>query len=128
MVDVAARCGGRPYRWTISPPPPATYAEPVSGTYKEIELVEHPPNGQGATAILMAKILSHFDLPSMDPFGAMRAHVEAEATKLAYDAREPLHRRSGSHDAPCAHAVARDGGGACRADPHGSRDAPIRGR
>ncbi len=63
------------------------YGDPVSGTYKGVELLEHPPNGQGATAILMANILSHFDLPSMDPFGAPRAHVEAEAAKLAYDAR-----------------------------------------
>jgi gamma-glutamyltranspeptidase/glutathione hydrolase len=36
---------------------------------------------------LMLNILSHFDLASMEPFGAMRAHIEAEATKLAYDAR-----------------------------------------
>jgi gamma-glutamyltranspeptidase/glutathione hydrolase len=63
------------------------YAAPVSGFYKETELVEHPPNGQGATAILMNNILSHFDLPSMEPFGATRAHIEAEAAKLAYDAR-----------------------------------------
>ncbi len=63
------------------------YADPISGTYKGVELVEHPPNGQGATAILMANILSHFDLPGMDPLGSRRAHVEAEAAKLAYDAR-----------------------------------------
>lgn len=63
------------------------YTTPVAGTYKGYELVEHPPNGQGATAILMNNILSHFDLPAMDPFGAMRAHIEAEASKLAYDAR-----------------------------------------
>ena len=63
------------------------YVEPVAGTYKGVELLEHPPNGQGATAILMANILAHFDLPSMDPFGVERAHVEAEAAKLAYDAR-----------------------------------------
>ena len=60
---------------------------PISGDYKGTELVEHPPNGQGATAILLANILSHFDLPSLDPRGAARAHVEAEAVKLAYDAR-----------------------------------------
>ncbi len=65
----------------------ATYHEPISGTYKGIELVEHPPNGQGATALLLNNILSHFDLPAMDPFGTARAHIEAEATKLAYDAR-----------------------------------------
>ncbi len=63
------------------------YTDPVSGQYKGYELVEHPPNGQGATAILMAKILTHFDLPALDPFGAQRAHLEAEAAKLAYDAR-----------------------------------------
>lgn len=65
----------------------ATWGNPVSGSYKGVDLVEHPPNGQGATAILMANILARFDLPGMDPFGARRAHIEAEAAKLAYDAR-----------------------------------------
>jgi len=63
------------------------YTDPISGTYKEIELVEHPPNGQGATAILLLNILSHFNIAAMDPFGSQRAHIEAEAAKLAYDAR-----------------------------------------
>jgi gamma-glutamyltranspeptidase / glutathione hydrolase len=63
------------------------YTTPISGHYKGVDLVEHPPNGQGATAILMANILAQFDLPSMDPFGSGRAHIEAEAAKLAYDAR-----------------------------------------
>jgi len=60
---------------------------PVSGGYKGANLVEHPPNGQGATAILMLNILAQFDIAAMDPFGAERAHLEAEAAKLAYDAR-----------------------------------------
>ncbi|MEM6659373.1 MAG: gamma-glutamyltransferase [Pseudomonadota bacterium] len=64
-----------------------TETDPMSGTYNGIELVEHPPNGQGATAILLLNILKHFDLSSMDPMGAERVHIEAEATKLAYDAR-----------------------------------------
>ena len=63
------------------------YTDPVSGTYKGVELLEHPPNGQGATAILLLNILAHFDLAALDPFGADRAHIEAEAAKLAYDAR-----------------------------------------
>lgn len=63
------------------------YVDPVSTTYKGMELVELPPNGQGVTALLMANIMSHFDLTAMDPMGAERAHLEAEASKLAYDAR-----------------------------------------
>lgn len=63
------------------------YTMPVSGSYGDVELVEHPPNGQGAAAILLLNILSELDVAAMDPFGAMRAHIEAEATKLAYDAR-----------------------------------------
>ena len=65
----------------------ADWSDPISGVYRGTEMVEHPPNGQGATAILMNAILTHFDVAAMDPFGAPRAHVEAEAGKLAYDAR-----------------------------------------
>ena len=64
-----------------------TATVPISGPYKDVDLVEHPPNGQGATAILMLNILSQFDIAALDPFGAQRAHLEAEAAKLAYDAR-----------------------------------------
>lgn len=60
---------------------------PVAGPYKDIEVVEHPPNGQGATALLMLNILAEFDIAALDPLGAERVHIEAEATKLAYDAR-----------------------------------------
>ncbi|MCF6304091.1 MAG: gamma-glutamyltransferase family protein [Rhodobacteraceae bacterium] len=64
------------------------YVTPVRGEYKGFELIELPPNGQGSIAILIANILSHFDIAKLDPFGNQRAHLEAEATKLAYDARD----------------------------------------
>ncbi len=67
-----------------------TYVAPISGTYRGVELIELPPNGQGATAILMAKILEGFDIGALDPFGPERAHIEAEAARLAYDARNRL--------------------------------------
>ncbi|MBS0563902.1 MAG: gamma-glutamyltransferase family protein [Proteobacteria bacterium] len=64
------------------------WGEPVAGDFAGYEVVEHPPNGQGATAILLLSILSRFDLAALDPLGAARAHIEAEAAKLAYDARD----------------------------------------
>jgi len=63
------------------------YTTPIQGDYGGYDLFEHPPNGQGATAVLILNMLKHFDLASMDPLGAERLHIEAEATKLAYDAR-----------------------------------------
>jgi gamma-glutamyltranspeptidase/glutathione hydrolase len=63
------------------------YVEPIRGAYRGWELMELPPNGQGATAILMARILERFDLAALEPFGVARTHLEAEAAKLACDAR-----------------------------------------
>lgn len=65
-----------------------TWAEPIAGAYRDHDLIEHPPNGQGATAILLLKILARFDIAALDPSGPERAHLEAEAAKLAYDARD----------------------------------------
>lgn len=66
------------------------YTTPVHGQYGGVDIVEHPPNGQGATAILLLNILKHFDIALMDPWGSQRAHIEAEAAKLAYDARNRI--------------------------------------
>ena len=63
------------------------WTTPLGGPYRGTDLLEHPPNGQGATALLMLKILARFDIAALDPWGTPRAHLEAEAAKLAYDAR-----------------------------------------
>jgi len=68
----------------------STWVEPVSGNYRGMELIELPPNGQGVAAILMARILEAFELDELDPNGPERAHIEAEAARLAYDARNRL--------------------------------------
>ena len=65
----------------------AFYTDPIKGKYQGLDLIEHPPNGQGATAILLLNILAQFDLCTLAPFGARRTHIETEATKLAYQAR-----------------------------------------
>lgn len=65
----------------------ASWGEPIAAPYRGAELIEHPPNGAGATALLLAGILAQFDLAALDPLGPERIHLEAEAVKLAYDAR-----------------------------------------
>ena len=68
----------------------ATWHDPISGEYGGVELVEHPPNGQGATAILMANMARRLGWHDLPPLSAERIHVEAEIAKLAYDARDRL--------------------------------------
>ena len=80
------------------------WGTPLEGHYRGTSLLEHPPNGQGAIAILIAHILGQFDIASMDPVGAERLHLEAEATKLAYDARNRF-LADPSHTARLAHLL-----------------------
>ncbi len=65
----------------------ATWGTPIIGDYGGHEVLEHRPNGQGITALLLLNILKNFDLKSFGHGSAKRLHIFAEATKLAYDAR-----------------------------------------
>lgn len=66
----------------------ADFDTPIQTQYRDVDLIEHPPNGQGATALLLANIMDEFDIASLDPFGPERLHLEAEATKQAYHFRD----------------------------------------
>ena len=78
------------------------YVEPIAGDYRGHELVELPPNGQGATAILMARILGALRPRRASIRSAPRAPISRpRRRKLAYDARnrfvaDPAQRRRGS--------------------------------
>lgn len=66
------------------------YVEPVTSSYRGVDLFQLPPNNQGLTALLMLNILSGFDLGALDPVGAERLHLEVEAGRLAYRDRDAL--------------------------------------
>jgi gamma-glutamyltranspeptidase/glutathione hydrolase len=64
------------------------FIEPISTAYGECQIYECPPNGQGVIALLMLNILKGFELARLDPNGAERLHLQAEATRLAYRDRD----------------------------------------
>lgn len=59
------------------------WTEPISTTYRGVEVLEHPPNGQGIVALEALNVAEQFDLPA-DPQEPERLHHLLEATKLAF--------------------------------------------
>ncbi len=74
LEDFAAACG--------------EYVDPIKTSYKGYDIHECPPNGQGVIALLLLNMLSGYDLTAMQPMSAERLHLEIEATRLAYQARD----------------------------------------
>jgi len=62
----------------------AEYVTPIKTRYRGLDVYECPPNGQGIVALIILSILSGYDMAALDPHGALRFHLEAEATRLAY--------------------------------------------
>ena len=61
------------------------YVLPIKTTYRGYEVYQCPPNGQGIAVLFMLNILEGFDLRTLEPLGVERLHLQAEATRLAYD-------------------------------------------
>jgi gamma-glutamyltranspeptidase/glutathione hydrolase len=65
------------------------YVTPIKSVFRGYDVYECPPPGQGVIALLILKILEHFDATD-DPLGADRLHREIEATRLAYSIRDAV--------------------------------------
>jgi gamma-glutamyltranspeptidase / glutathione hydrolase len=75
------------------------YVTPISAEYRGRTIVECPPNGQGIIALMILKILSRFR-PKPDPLDVDNLHIEVEATRLAYAARDAYVADMGMSDVP----------------------------
>jgi gamma-glutamyltranspeptidase / glutathione hydrolase len=62
----------------------AAWVPPLRQAYRDVELVELPPNGQGIVALMALGMLERFDLAALPPDGAAAIHLQAEALKLAF--------------------------------------------
>lgn len=60
----------------------------ISTNYQDNQVYQIPPNGQGITALLMLNILKGYEMDGLDPLGSQRLHLQAEAARLAYLARD----------------------------------------
>ena len=80
--------------------------QPIHTRFRDVEVYECPPNGQGLIALMMLNLADHVDLKGGSL--ADRTHVLAEITKAAYHARD-THVGDPDHgDSPAEHFLSRD--------------------
>ncbi len=63
------------------------YVIPISSEFRGYNILECPPNGQGVIALLLLNMMQHLDLDPGGPLTVDRIHLEIEAARLAYRAR-----------------------------------------
>jgi len=64
------------------------FSKSLSNNYKGIKLHQCPPNGPGITVLIMMAILEKFNFNNINALSIERFHLQAEATKIAYELRE----------------------------------------
>jgi gamma-glutamyltranspeptidase/glutathione hydrolase len=60
----------------------ATWETPIRTTYRDVEVLEHPPNGQGLAALVALNIVEGYDMAGMDYFDPDRWHAMIEAMRM----------------------------------------------
>ncbi len=63
------------------------FVTPVTTRYRDVEVHQIPPNGQGIMVSIMLNLLEGFDHAALDPLGPDRFHLQIEAYRLAVAAR-----------------------------------------
>jgi gamma-glutamyltranspeptidase/glutathione hydrolase len=84
----------------------STSVQPIRTKFRDVDVYECPPNGQGLIALMMLNLADHVNLKGGSL--ADRTHVLAEITKAAYHARDS-HLADPEHgDVPVEHFLSED--------------------
>jgi len=86
----------------------ADYVDPISTLYQDREVLEIPPSGQGIVALAMLNILSRLDIARYAPDSLERYHLQAEASRLAFELRSRYVADPDLADVPVEHILSMD--------------------
>jgi gamma-glutamyltranspeptidase/glutathione hydrolase len=78
----------------------AVWVEPVSIRYRNVDVYELPPNGQGIAALQMLAMLEGFDLHALGHNSPAYLHAQVEAKKLAFADRARFYADPAFADIP----------------------------
>ena len=82
-IDAAARAEGGAMRATDLAAHEADWVTPIRQRYRDVEVAEIPPNGQGLAAQIALSLLTHLDASAHAPGSAEWTHLQVEAMKVA---------------------------------------------
>jgi gamma-glutamyltranspeptidase/glutathione hydrolase len=80
------------------------YVTPITTEFRGRTIYECPPNGQGVIALMILKILSRFEVRP-DPLDIDNLHIEIEAGRLAYAARDAFLSDPAKADVPVGYLL-----------------------
>ena len=83
MVEHASRNGGA-HTLADFAEHTVDWVTPLALHYRDVDVHEIPPNGQGIAALMALGMLEHFDLRSRSPDSVESQHLCVEAMKLAF--------------------------------------------
>src|SRR5439155_26106697 len=68
----------------------ASWGEPLSGTYRGVEIFETPTPTQGITVLEMLNLVEPYEIGRMDPLGTEHAHYLVQEKQIDYNDRNRL--------------------------------------
>jgi gamma-glutamyltranspeptidase/glutathione hydrolase len=84
------------------------WVEPISTRYRDVEVWELPPNGQGLAALEILNILEGYDLKHYGFGSPEHVHLFVEAKKLAWEDRAHLYADPDFFKAPIERLLSKD--------------------